>query len=237
VLTRRRIPDGFSLLRLLLIPVLWGLALTGQGRAVGIGLIVAGASDFLDGYLARRFGLTSPNGARLDSLADNLLLVSALAWIALLRPVILRDQPGLLAITATIYLSSQGVGLIKFHQLGNLHLYSSKVAGALLYTFALITLISGLYEPPLLLVAALAFIVSSSETLAAQLLLPSVDENLGSLVRVLRKRKETTAIQPSGRARNVRSQSPHSEKSVASSASPTTSVATAAAPQTKDSRA
>ncbi len=233
---RRRAADALSGLRLLLIPVLWGLALTGQGRAVGLGLLIAGASDFLDGYVARRLRVTSATGARLDSLADNLLLVSAVAWIALLAPVIVRDQTGLLAIAAAVYLSSLAVGLVKFHQLGNLHLYSSKIAGALLYTFALVTLISGVYVPPLLVLAALAFIASSAETLTCQLVLPAVDENLGSLLRVLTRRNETATIQPSGIARNARSHSPHQAKSVGSNASPTSSIPTAATPQTKDSR-
>jgi len=40
--------------------------------------------------------------------------------------------------------------LIKFRRLGNLHLYSSKVAGGLLYSFALITFVTGAYAPLLL---------------------------------------------------------------------------------------
>src|SRR2546421_740756 len=141
VLHGARIPNTLSALRLLLIPVIWGLALTGHGRLVGAGLIVAGASDFLDGYLARRLGQASPIGARLDSLADNLLLVSALVWIVMLHPEAVRDQPVVIGMAGFVYLTSLGLGLVKFRQLGNLHLYSSKVAGGFLYAFALFTLI------------------------------------------------------------------------------------------------
>ena len=40
----------------------------------------------LDGQLARRLHQRSKLGAELDSLADNLLVPSALAWLVLLRP-------------------------------------------------------------------------------------------------------------------------------------------------------
>src|SRR5450756_2481464 len=193
-------------LRLLLIPALWLAALAGNGRIVGIGLLAAGTTDFLDGYLARRFAIPDPAGARLDSLADNLLLLSAMAWIELLHPEILRENTVLVAATFGLYLVSLSTGLIKFHQLGNLHLYSSKVAGGALYSFAVITLVAGVYEPLLLWLAAAALMVSSAETLLAQVLLSSVDENMGSIFLALRRRADSRNIQPIGNARRQRSQ-------------------------------
>lgn len=60
---------------------------------------LAGVSDGIDGFLAKRYNWTSRLGSILDPLADKLLLVSsylALAWVALLPPwlvmlVITRD--------------------------------------------------------------------------------------------------------------------------------------------------
>src|ERR1700682_1215490 len=148
-------------MRLLLIPILWIAAVLGNGRVVGVGLLVAGATDFLDGYLARRLKQESTAGARLDSLADNVLLGSAMAWLELLHPEIVRENTVLVIVTFAFYLASLGVGLIKFHQLGNLHLYSSKVAGGALYSFAVITLVTGGYEPLLLWLGAGAFLVAA----------------------------------------------------------------------------
>jgi phosphatidylglycerophosphate synthase len=224
-------------MRVLLIPVIWVAALLGNGRLVGVGLLVAGATDFFDGYLARRRGQESAAGARLDSLADNLLLISAMAWIEVLHPEILNDNTVLVLATFGLYLASLSVGLIKFHQLGNLHLYSSKVAGGALYSFAVITLITGVYEPLLLWLAAAAFIVSSAETVLAQLLLSAVDENMGSIFLALRRRVESRTIQAIGSARKQRSQAPHSANAVGSSASPTSSTATSAAPNANETRA
>jgi phosphatidylglycerophosphate synthase len=220
-------------MRLLLIPALWFAALFGNGRLVGVGLLVAGATD----YLARRLGQESVAGARLTSLADNLLLISAAAWIELLHPEILSQNTVLVVATFVIYLASLSVGLTKFHQLGNLHLYSSKVAGGALYSFAVITLITGAYEPLLLWLATAAFMLSSTETLLAQLLLSTVDENLGSIFLALQRRAEIKTVQPIGSARKQRSQAPHSANVVGSSASPTSSTASSTAPNANETGA
>jgi len=70
---------------------------------------VAGISDGLDGYIAKRYNYVSRLGSVLDPLADKLLLVStfiALAWLGLLPAwlviaVILRDL--LIVIGAAAY--------------------------------------------------------------------------------------------------------------------------------------
>ena len=224
-------------MRLLLIPVIWVATLLGNGRLVGVGLLVAGATDFFDGYMARRLRQESRAGARLDSLADNLLLISTVAWIELLHPEIFRDNTLLIVATFGVYLASLSVGLVKFHQLGNLHLYSSKVAGGALYSFAVITLLMAAYEPLLLWLAAAAFMVSSAETLLAQLLSSAVDENMGSIFLALRRRAESRTIQLIGSARKQRSQAPQSANVVRSSASPTNSIATSTAPNANETRA
>ncbi|TMC69202.1 MAG: CDP-alcohol phosphatidyltransferase family protein [Chloroflexi bacterium] len=70
---RVRTADAVTWLRLLLLPVIWVLAMLGHGRLVGAGLVLAGVTDFLDGYLARRLGQESSAGARLDAIADRSL--------------------------------------------------------------------------------------------------------------------------------------------------------------------
>ncbi|AWN42435.1 CDP-alcohol phosphatidyltransferase family protein [Methylobacterium durans] len=76
------LPNLITLGRLVLVPVI--LVLIGQG-AWGAALavfVVAGASDALDGFLAKRFGMESALGALLDPLADKALLVSVFVSLA-----------------------------------------------------------------------------------------------------------------------------------------------------------
>jgi phosphatidylglycerophosphate synthase len=216
-----------------MLPIIWWFALLGQGRIVGIGLMLAGLTDILDGVVARRTGPESPAGATRDLIADTLLLLSAAAWIGLLHPEIVRDNGGLLAGSLSIYVASVAVSWLKFHRLPNLHLYSSKAAGGLLYAVALITFISGRYDRLLLMAAAAAFIVSCVETIACLVLFPDVEGAMGSVLLVQRRRAETNTIQVIGSARKQRSQTPTANV-VGSIANPTSSMPIADAPTTKD---
>ncbi|PKK39842.1 CDP-diacylglycerol--glycerol-3-phosphate 3-phosphatidyltransferase [Clostridiaceae bacterium JG1575] len=80
------IPNLISLFRILLIPVFIYTFVTGSGstRIVGpiIIFVISGASDVLDGYIARKYHLQTPLGAVLDPLADKLMLLTALICFA-----------------------------------------------------------------------------------------------------------------------------------------------------------
>lgn len=70
------VPNIISGLRLIaVIPVVWLLL----GQEFGWALVlfgIAGVSDGVDGYLAKRYGWQTPLGGMLDPLADKVLLVS-----------------------------------------------------------------------------------------------------------------------------------------------------------------
>jgi phosphatidylglycerophosphate synthase len=227
------VADAITWLRLLMLPVIWWFALLGQGGSVAIGLLLAGATDMLDGFVARRTGSESRAGATRDLIADTLLLLSAAAWVGLLHPEVVRDNVVLLAGSVSIYVASLAVAWFRLHRLPNFHLYSSKVAGGLLYAFALITLISGRYDRLLLVLAAGAFIASCVETLACLLLVSDFGSEMGSVLLVRRRRAETNTIQVMGSARKQRSQAP-TAKVVGSIASPINSMPIADAPRAKD---
>lgn len=70
------LPNIISLCRLLSVPVAIYLILNGFMQAAFWLFVAAGASDAVDGYLAKRLGQTSALGAYLDPIADKVLLVS-----------------------------------------------------------------------------------------------------------------------------------------------------------------
>lgn len=81
-----QIPNLITIARIGVIPVVILLVMTGDNALRWIALILyilAAASDWLDGYLARKWNQTSPLGRMLDPIADKLLvglLITALAW-------------------------------------------------------------------------------------------------------------------------------------------------------------
>lgn len=70
------IPNFITLLRIILVPVIFWLLVSEQVLAAFVVFVVAGISDAVDGYLAKRFNWESELGAYLDPLADKLLIVS-----------------------------------------------------------------------------------------------------------------------------------------------------------------
>jgi CDP-diacylglycerol--glycerol-3-phosphate 3-phosphatidyltransferase len=82
------LPNAITLLRLALLPIVLYLTYSQATWAVFLawGLFsAAAASDWLDGYLARRTGSTSRLGTLLDPVVDKVLILSALFVFADLR--------------------------------------------------------------------------------------------------------------------------------------------------------
>jgi cardiolipin synthase len=69
------IPNVITLGRIILVPVVFWLLVTGQTKLAFFAFVTAGVSDAIDGFLAKRFGWATELGAYLDPLADKLLLV------------------------------------------------------------------------------------------------------------------------------------------------------------------
>ncbi|RWN30552.1 MAG: CDP-alcohol phosphatidyltransferase family protein [Mesorhizobium sp.] len=70
------IPNLITILRLILVPAVVLAMLQARWDWAFAGFLVAGISDGIDGFIARRFNQQSTLGAYLDPVADKLLLVS-----------------------------------------------------------------------------------------------------------------------------------------------------------------
>jgi phosphatidylglycerophosphate synthase len=175
-------PNALTLLRFLCVPVLWVFAVLKLREGVGWGLALALATDLIDGPIARRMNQTSRFGSKFDSLADQILQLSAIAWVLLLMPEIFIDNPLASALAIATYLASLIVGILKFKRIANLHLHLSKASGLVLYAFLIHAFLAGRYSPILFAFASAGFVMSSAETLLLQLLHSKVDEHIGSLL-------------------------------------------------------
>jgi CDP-diacylglycerol--glycerol-3-phosphate 3-phosphatidyltransferase/cardiolipin synthase len=98
------IPNLLTLLRIILIPVFVVVFyLDGWWVPYGTAAVfaLAGITDWLDGWLARRWGQTSPLGAFLDPVADKLMVAVALVL------VVQADPRPLLALPAAVIIGRE----------------------------------------------------------------------------------------------------------------------------------
>jgi len=100
--------NQITLLRLALIPAFALLLLYGYVGSALVVFVVAGATDALDGFIARRSGQKTTLGAWLDPMADKLLLTTT--FVVLTLP--LDHLPNRLPVWLTVLMISRDVGIV-----------------------------------------------------------------------------------------------------------------------------
>ncbi len=81
LITWPRIINGLTILRILIgLPIVFALK-NGNNDIFIILLLIGGLTDFLDGYFARKYNFQSVLGAKLDPLADKILLLGPMIWL------------------------------------------------------------------------------------------------------------------------------------------------------------
>jgi cardiolipin synthase (CMP-forming) len=163
------LPNLITIVRLVMVPLI--VVMIGQERwaAAFVLFALAGMSDGIDGYIARRFNMRSEFGAYLDALADKALLVSIYitlsvtgalpGWIAIV--VVSRD---LMIISAII------VSRLMEKPLAIKPMFVSKLNTAAQIAFAVLVLgtkaftldVPRLYTTGVVVVAALTIISAAA---------------------------------------------------------------------------
>lgn len=133
------IPNLISVFRLLLVPVVIVAILEDRWLAAFLAFLVAGVSDGIDGWIARRFDMRSELGAVIDPLADKALLVSIYVTLAIVGAlpqwlVVLVVSRDVMIVIAYV------VSWIMSRPIAVKPLFVSKVNTALLIGFATIVL-------------------------------------------------------------------------------------------------
>ncbi len=138
------VPNVLSAVRLVLIPVFLWLLGTEQYAWALIVIVVSSLTDFVDGFIARRFNQVSRIGQVLDPAVDRLFIFSTLIglawqdflpwWLVIL--IVLRDV-GIVLLGPV--LATHGYGPLPVHHLGKVATFS--------LLFALPTLVLGAAFP------------------------------------------------------------------------------------------
>ncbi|PIE83479.1 MAG: CDP-diacylglycerol--glycerol-3-phosphate 3-phosphatidyltransferase [Candidatus Contendobacter odensis] len=143
------IPTLLTLLRIILIPIFVGiffLPFHGNNLICTALFGLAALTDWLDGYLARRWNQTSAFGAFLDPVADKLMVATALVLLVQSIPT------PLMAVIAAIIIGREiAVSALRewMAQIGNHKRVAVSTIGKYKTTFQMIALLLLLYQEPL----------------------------------------------------------------------------------------
>jgi len=186
------IPNILSLYRLFMFPVIVLMIVLKQEMVYAILVVISLNTYVWDGWIARRFNQATAIGARIDSLADIGVYITALSGITLFKIGEIGPDAWLFYVFVASYVVAHLSPLIKFGKIQSFHLWSIKLAGYLQGIFFFLLFFVEyvpIYFYVMVNISLLAFI----ESLAIQLIIPEMRSDIKGLYWVLKERKKQHA--------------------------------------------
>ena len=155
----KRIPNLLSALRIALcLPLLLVDAMTVPFWVL---YVIAGLTDMLDGFLARRWGVEGKFGARLDSLADFVFVIAVgyQLFPYLKLPTALWMMIGLIALVKMV---NAICSYVVRHRIEYLHTKANKLTGFLLF-IGVMTIGQSYFVPVAWMIACIALFAAIQE--------------------------------------------------------------------------
>jgi CDP-diacylglycerol--glycerol-3-phosphate 3-phosphatidyltransferase len=106
-------------------------------------LLISYCTDGIDGYLARKFNMTSSRGSQLDSLGDQLTLVAGLIGLWVFEKDFIIENITLIAIPMTLYVLQMCIALVRYGKTTAFHTYLAKLSAIVQAFFILWLLFFG----------------------------------------------------------------------------------------------
>ena len=184
----RFLPNALTISRILMAPYLVLSSLGGTvGAYVPLVLLLAFSTDFLDGWLARKFELSTPLGAWLDSMADSIFYwgIAACLWMTQSAVPFIRES---IICLIGVQIINWTFALIKFRQLTSYHTTIAKWTAPAIY-FG-VTALFWIRFQPLYWLAVVLGVVSNLEDMVITAILPSPKTNVPNIAaaRALRRK-------------------------------------------------
>ena len=172
----KNIPNILSICRIFLSFLL--LLLKPLGIPFFIIYIICGISDFLDGFIARKYKVTTKLGARLDSIAD---FVMFMIIIIVIYPLITSSVIIKVSIFGIIIIRviAATTAFIKYKSFAMIHTYGNKITGFLVLLIPVFLLLK--VTDKIILFVCIIAILSAMEELLIQITSKELDLNRKSI--------------------------------------------------------
>ncbi len=182
-----QVPNAISLARLAAGPFLLWMAYAREPRGFRWLLLVCLLSDIADGLIARTFQLTSVIGARLDSTADQLTTVAALAGLFAFKANMLRDHWLAFTSVAGFYLASDAAAVMRYGKIASFHTLLARAAAYAQSVFIMSVLFGSYREWLMNLMVAVSLAAYFEEILIIVWVLPQWRADVRGLYWLLGK--------------------------------------------------
>tara|TARA_B110000967_G_scaffold207512_1_gene257082 strand:- start:1232 stop:1855 length:624 start_codon:yes stop_codon:yes gene_type:complete len=126
------VPNMLSMTRLVLVPVLIGLAVNAKAQAFLLVLAVSLLSDVFDGYLARKLNQITDLGAKLDSWGDVLTYGAMILGLYWIWPEVFAEQLWFVVAATLSFIVPVAYAFNKFGEYPSYHTLGAKTAAVLM---------------------------------------------------------------------------------------------------------
>jgi CDP-diacylglycerol--glycerol-3-phosphate 3-phosphatidyltransferase len=169
-------------------PVLVLLIFTNQIQLFKWLLAVSFFTDLIDGWLARKYKVTSILGARLDSIADDLTIVAGIVAAIVLKSAFLKEQMIFVIILLGLFVIQVILALLRYGKISSFHTWSAKLAALMQGSFLILLFF---LPQPVEIVFYIAFgttVIDLVEEIILVMILPQWEANVKGLYWVMKKK-------------------------------------------------
>lgn len=181
--------NGITLYRVIAAPFLLLLLFTGYFHAFKYLLALSFFTDLIDGYLARKFKVTSVMGTRLDSIGDDLTVLAAMVGLFVINPAFIKAHKIELLILFGVFFMETSIAFYRYGKMTNYHTYLAKLAAFFQGVFLLVAIV---FDNPHLLLFYAAFAITMIELIEEiiiTVILPDWRTNVKGLYWVMKRKR------------------------------------------------
>lgn len=181
--------NAITLYRLAAAPLLVALIFFDQLNVFRWLLAISFFTDSIDGYLARRFKVSSAFGAKLDSIGDDLTVLAGIVGMIFFKPGFLWENVSWIAVVLILFILQVSLSFLRYRKMTSFHTYGAKIAAV----FQGVFLILLFFLPgPVMWLFYSAVIITSLELIEEMIIvmiLPEWQTDIKGLYWVLKQKK------------------------------------------------
>lgn len=181
--------NGITFYRVLTAPVLLLLLFSGEYNLFKWMLLASFFTDFIDGFLARQYKVTSVFGTRLDSLGDDLTVLAGVTGLIVVYPDFIVSEKGWFIALLLLFTLQLGYAFYRYGKMTNFHTYLAKAAAIFQGIFLLLTFFLGKPFYPLFYAAVIITLVELLEEIILTGMLPEWKTDIKGFYWVWKSRK------------------------------------------------